>query len=71
MEEQPEYIHLDPCPFCGKAVIMQRSTKKYGGAYGYAFCHPGPPTTCVIRCGIVFVNFREASEWAKRWNTRA
>ena len=66
-------IELKPCPFCGAEVTMQKGRT----SGGYAFCHPqvdwvkNPTKRCVVRANIVFVNYREASEWAAAWNRRA
>lgn len=74
-------IELKPCPFCGAEVSMARMTGAYSG--GFSFCHHngthangiGGDTFddhgCVVRRAIVFVNEREAREWADAWNRRA
>ena len=68
-------IELKPCPFCGAKVTICAGHGAHAGQYG--FCHPGGrdgfdlSPRCIVRTNIVFVNFREASEWAAAWNRRA
>jgi hypothetical protein len=64
-------IKLNPCPFCGATVHMDagRPFEGCGGTPSYTFVHPG--NECVVRRAIVFVNRREAMEWAAMWNRRA
>lgn len=68
-------IKLKPCPFCGAEVTMRKGVK--GAPQMFAFNHHGGRNgynmnpTCIVRTDIVFINRREAQEWADAWNRRA
>ena len=64
-------IHLEPCPFCGADVRMTAGRPVFGTfpARSYTFTHPSGD--CVVWRSVVFVNLREAREWAAAWNRRA
>ncbi len=64
-------IELIPCPFCGAEVSMTAGRPVPGmfPARSYTFTHPAGD--CVVRRRVVFVNLREAREWAAAWNRRA
>ena len=64
-------IELIPCPFCGAEVSMTAGQPVSGTfpARSYTFTHAAGE--CGVRRSVVFVNLREAREWAAAWNRRA
>jgi hypothetical protein len=66
-------IELRECPFCGAPVRLEQGKEHYGSFdCGWAFTHTAcEPNECVVRRAIIFVNTREATEWASAWNRRA